>query len=78
VQEVGVARLNDAPLAQHLPDDDLDVLVVDVHALLLVHVLDLANEVFLHAAHALEFQDLLRIERALRSTGRPGEPCRQP
>jgi len=32
-QEVGVARLLDAHLLQHLPNDQLDVLVVDVDAL---------------------------------------------
>ena len=32
-QELGVARVLDAHLLQHLADDQLDVLVVDVHAL---------------------------------------------
>jgi hypothetical protein len=32
-QELGVARVLDAHLLQHLPDDQLDVLVVDLHAL---------------------------------------------
>src|SRR5439155_1728066 len=32
-KELGVARLDDVHLPQHLPDDQLDVLVVDRHAL---------------------------------------------
>jgi hypothetical protein len=32
-QELGVAGVLDAHLLQHLPDDQLDVLVVDLHAL---------------------------------------------
>jgi hypothetical protein len=40
-QEVDVARLVDADLAEHLADDDLDVLVVDRDALALVDLLDL-------------------------------------
>ena len=35
-QQVGVAGLDDRHPAQHLPDDDLDVLVVDRHTLLAV------------------------------------------
>ena len=33
VEEVGVTRVFDAVLAEHLADDDLDVLVVDLDAL---------------------------------------------
>ena len=32
-EEAGIARFGDADLAEHLADDDLDVLVVDRHAL---------------------------------------------
>jgi len=37
-------RLRDLDLAQHLANDHLDVLVVDLHALQAVDVLDLAHE----------------------------------
>jgi thiol-disulfide isomerase/thioredoxin len=40
-QQLGVAGVVDGHLAQHLPHDDLDVLVVDRHALGSVHLLDL-------------------------------------
>ena len=33
LEELRLARLEDANLLQHLPDDDPDVLVVDLHAL---------------------------------------------
>ena len=42
-QVLGVALLLDPDLLHHLADDDLDVLVVDVHALRLVDLLDLAT-----------------------------------
>ena len=35
-EQVGVAGILDAHLAHHLADDDLDVLVVDINALLAV------------------------------------------
>ena len=44
-QELGVADLLDADAAQHLPHDDLDVLVVDAHALEAVDLLDLVDQV---------------------------------
>jgi hypothetical protein len=42
-QQVRVARTHDRDPAQHLPHDDLDVLVVDRHALAAVHVLHLVH-----------------------------------
>ncbi len=45
----GVCHLH---LAEHLRDDDLDVLVVDVHALRAVDRLHLADEVLLHLVFA--------------------------
>ena len=57
--------------AQHLADDHLDVLVVDRHALLAVHLLHLVDEVLLGLADALDLEDLLRVERALVVTDEP-------
>ena len=64
-QERAVARLRDGHPPQHLADDHLDVLVVDRHALVAVHVLHLVDEVLLGLAHALDLEQLLRVERAL-------------
>jgi hypothetical protein len=44
-QVARVALLVDADLLEHLPDDQLDVLVVDVDALGLVDLLDLVDQV---------------------------------
>ena len=46
-RNVGVARIGDLHLAQHLADDDLDVLVVDLHALHAVDLLHLVDQVLL-------------------------------
>ena len=64
-----VTRLRHADPAQHLADDHLDVLVVDRHALLAVHLLHLVAEVLLGLADALDLEDLLRVERRLGVAG---------
>src|SRR4029079_10440397 len=58
----GVARLVDADLAEHLPNDDLDVLVVDGHALAAVDALDLLDEVTLDRLPAAGLQVLLGVD----------------
>src|SRR3954451_12475702 len=58
-----VARLVDPDLLEHLPDDDLDVLVVDRDALAAVHPLDLAHEVALDGVLAPGVEVLLRVDR---------------
>ena len=63
-QQVGVARLEHRDPAQHLPHDDLDVLVVDRHALRAVDRLDLVDEVLLGLADTEDAQDLLGVRRA--------------
>ena len=47
--------------AGHLAHDELDVLVVDRHALVAVHLLDLVHEVLLGLADALDLEELLGI-----------------
>ena len=65
-QQVDVARLVDAHLAEHLPDDDLDVLVVDRDALALVDLLDLLDQVALDGVLAPGVEVLLRVDRPVR------------
>ena len=60
LQEVGLARILDLHLLQHLPDDHLDVLVVDGHALQTVDVLDLVDQVVGELLDALDGQDVVR------------------
>ena len=62
-QQVGVADRLHADLAEHLGDDDLDVLVVDLHPLAAVDVLDLADQVLLHGLLAGDAQDVVRHQR---------------
>ena len=69
-QLLGVAGLVDAHLAEHLPHDDLDVLVVDGHALAAVDPLDLLDEVALHRIAAAGLEVLLRIDGAVGRSGR--------
>ena len=64
-QLLGVAGLVDAHLAQHLADDDLDVLVVDGHALAAVDALDLLDEVALDRLAAAGLEVLLGVDGAV-------------
>ena len=64
-QEIRVARLVDANLAEHLPDDDLDVLVVDRDALAAVDLLDFLDQVALDGVLAPRLEVLLRVDRAV-------------
>src|SRR6266540_3742151 len=59
---LGVARLGDADLAEHLADDDFDVLVVDGHALEAVDLLHFTHEVLLEFLRAADVEDLVRID----------------
>ena len=52
--------LLDLGLLQHLPDDHLDVLVVDRHALEPVDLLDLVDEIVGQLLDALDRQDVVR------------------
>ena len=62
-EEVRVAHVLDADAAQHLADDDLDVLVVDGDALQAVDLLDLVDEVRRQLLLALHAQDVVRVRR---------------
>ena len=64
-QQAGVADALDPHLAQHLGDDDLDVLVVDFDALAAVDVLDFADQVLLHGLFAGDAEDVVRHQRAV-------------
>ena len=80
-QQVGVTRLEHRDPAQHLPHDDLDVLVVDRHALRAVDRLHLVDQVLLGLADTEDAQDLLGVRRTddqlvadldVVAVGRPG------
>ena len=60
-----VAGLGDLDLAQHLANDRLDVLVVDLHALQAIDVLDFLDQVRRQRLHAEQTQDVVRIRLAV-------------
>ena len=69
-QELGVADVLDAHAAQHLPDDHLDVLVVDAHALQPVDLLDLVHQVLGQRLLAEDGQDVVRVRASRPSAAR--------
>ena len=62
-EEVGVADVLDAHAAQHLTNDDLDVLVVDADALQAVNLLDFVHEPSRELLLALHAKDVVRVRR---------------
>ena len=62
-QELGVADILDLHPPHHLPDDDLDVLVVDVDALQPVDLLDFVDEIRVQRLLAEDRQDVVRVAR---------------
>ena len=63
-EERRVARIGDLHLAQHLADDDLDVLVVDLHALEAVNFLHFVDQVLLQRLRPEDIEDVVRRHRA--------------
>ena len=64
-QEGGVADVGDAHPAEHLPDDGLDVLVVNLHALQPVDLLHLVHQVAGQLLLAEDLEDVVRVGRAV-------------
>src|SRR5919204_191921 len=64
-EEVRVAHFLDAHAAQHLPDDGLDVLVVDLHALEPVDLLHFVHHVAGQLLLAEHLEDVVRVGRAV-------------
>src|SRR6185369_7982393 len=60
-----VAHLLDADAPEHLPDDHLDVLVVDADALQSVDLLHLVDEVLRERLLAEDGEDVVRVRRAV-------------
>ena len=63
-QQRGVAAVGDLDLLQHLANDHLDVLVVDLHALQTIDFLDFRHEVLGQRLDPQHFEDVVRIGRA--------------
>ncbi len=58
-QQTSIARVDHLDLAQHLANDDLDVLVVDLHTLESIDVLNLLDQILGQGRDALETQDVV-------------------
>src|SRR5258707_15122315 len=65
VNEIGLAHLADFDLLEHLADNHLDVLVVDVDALEPIDFLDLVDQIRRQLFDALDRQDVVRCRVAL-------------
>ena len=60
LEEERIPWIEDLDLAHHLADDDLEVLIVDLHALQTVDVLYLIDDVLLDGRRALDLEDVGR------------------
>src|SRR5476651_687460 len=65
LDETRIAGFSDFNFTQHLTQDGLDVLIVDLHALQTVNVLDLVNDVLGQRTHTQQTQDVVWIARAV-------------
>ena len=64
-QKCGIAWLLYLVFAQHLPDDHLDVLVINMHTLRAIYFLHLLHQVALRSRYALDHQDVVWIDGTL-------------
>ena len=62
-----VARGSDDHLTQHLANDHLDVLVVDLHTLQSINLLDLVDDVLGQLFNALQAQNIVGAGRSFRN-----------
>ena len=66
LKELGISRIFDIYLAHHLPDNDLEVFVIDLNTLHPVHFLYLIDNVLLHLGRSLDGQDVSRCNGPIR------------
>ena len=62
-EERGVARIGDLHLAQHLAHDDLDVLVVNFHALEAINFLHFVHQMLLQILRSADLENFVRHDR---------------
>ena len=65
LQQLGVTRVKHGYAAQHLAHNNLNVLGVDVHTLVAVHLLDFIHQVTLGGRNRTQTQHLLGVNRTL-------------
>src|SRR5699024_1744251 len=61
-QILAVARLVNANLLEHLTNDDLDMLIVDINTLQTIYTLYLPHHVILNGTDTFNLQDIMRID----------------
>ena len=69
IQQLRVAGILHTNFSHHLADNDLNVLIVDVNALLTVHTQDLLDEVVVHCVIAADVQNLVGVQCAVGELG---------
>jgi hypothetical protein len=60
-QELGIADVLDLDPAEHLANDHLDVLIVDIHTLQAINLLNFIHEVVLQGFHTQYTQNVVRL-----------------
>ena len=66
LEEAGVARIINLNLVHHLANDNLEVLVVDLHTLHTIYVLNLVHDILLNLRRTEDTQNVARGDRAVR------------
>ena len=73
VQQLGVAGVLQTHLPHHLADDDLDVLIVDVNALLTVHAQNFLDQIVVHGVGAADAEHVVGVQGAVGQLGTGGD-----
>ena len=60
-QHLGITWLVHFDAAEHLPDDDLDMFIIDIHTGVAIDALHFFHHVHLHGLASLDAQDILRV-----------------
>ena len=63
-EELGITGIADFDFAEHLADDDFNVLVIDFHTLQTVNFLHFVDQVFLELVWPKDLQNFMRHDRA--------------
>ena len=64
-QQIRVACVLNLDLAHHLANDNFNVLIVQIYALLTVYLLNFLQQVILNGTRIQDAQDVMRVERTL-------------
>src|SRR5215207_7507841 len=68
LEERSLSGFKNANLLKHLPHNDTDVLVIDLHALQAIDLLHFVEQILLDRARSLDAKNVVRIDRTFRKT----------